>query len=116
MVTITVNGDQLRVPQGTSFEIIANEYQEQYDGMIAVVAVNGKIRELFKKVTKDCELEFFTLKDDVGYKTYVRTATMLFLKAVYDLFGAQAAQNSTVEFAIGHCSYVHVCDGIHVTE
>ncbi len=115
MVTITVNGEQLRIPQGTSYEVIAGEYQEQYEGMIALVSVNGKIRELFKKVTKDCKLEFFTLKDDVGYKTYVRTATMLFLKAVYDLYGADAAQNSNVEFSIGHGYYVHAAGGVEVS-
>ena len=74
--------------------------------MIAVAAANGKIRELFKKVTKDCEVDFFTMGDAVGHKTYVRTATMLFLKAVHDIFGAETAQNARMEFAIGHGYYV----------
>ena len=106
MVTVTICGEQKQYEQGTSFETIAAEYQEQYGGMIAVAAANGKIRELFKKVTRDCEVDFFTLRDSVGYKTYVRTATMLFLKAVHDLFGAETAQNTRVEFAIGHGHYV----------
>lgn len=114
MVTITVNGEMRKVPQGTTFETIAAEYQKDYDSMIAVVSVNGKIRELFKRVAKDCDVEFFTMKDDVGYKTYVRTATMLFLKAVYDVFGAEAAQSSVVEFSIGHGTYVHVSDKVEV--
>lgn len=106
MVTVTIHGERKRYEQGTSFEAIAAEYQKEYDGLIAVVSVNGKIRELFKKVTRDCEVDFFTLRDDVGYKTYVRTATMLFLKAVCDVFGAETAQNTKVEFAIGHGSYI----------
>lgn len=106
MYTVTIKGEKKQYPQGTTYEDIVKEYQEEYQNMIAVVAANGKIRELFKKVTKDCTLDFFTLKDDVGYKTYVRTATMLFLKAVNDIFGVQAAQNSRVEFAIGHGSYI----------
>lgn len=106
MVTVTICGEQKQYEQGTSFETIAAEYQENYGGTIAVAAANGKIRELFKKVTRDCRVDFFTLKDSVGYKTYVRTATMLFLKAVHDLFGAETAQNTRVEFAIGHGHYV----------
>ena len=51
--------------QGTTLETIAEEFQKEYEGMIAVASVNGKIRELFKKVNKDCEVGFFTLKDDV---------------------------------------------------
>ena len=57
-------------------------------------------------------LEFFTLRDSVGHKTYVRTATMLLLKAVYDVFGAEAAQRSVVEFSIGHGYYVHTFDAV----
>lgn len=106
MVTVTINGEKKQYSHGISYETIAQEYQEQYNGMIALVSVDGKIRELFKKLTKDCTIEFFTLKDDVGYKTYVRTVTMLFLKAVHDVFGTQAAQSCRVEFAIGNGSYI----------
>lgn len=106
MYTITIKGEKKQYPQGTTYEDIVKDYQEEYRNMIAVVAANGKIRELFKKVTRDCTLDFFTLQDDVGYKTYVRTATMLFLKAVNDIFGVEAAQCSRVEFAIGHGSYI----------
>ena len=115
MVTVTIHGEKREFPQGTSYETIAADYQKEYEGMIAVVTMNGKIRELFKKVTKNCTLDFFTVKDDVGYKTYVRTATMLFLKGIYDVFGAEAAQESCVEFAIGHGSYVNVTGKVPVT-
>ncbi|MBE5882889.1 MAG: nucleoside kinase [Lachnospiraceae bacterium] len=106
MYTVTIKGEKKQYPQGTTYEAIAAEYQEQYDNMIAVAVVNGKICELFKKVTRDCELSFFTLKDDVGYKTYVRTASMLLLKAVYDLFGNVAAQDCRVEYAIGNGTFI----------
>lgn len=106
MVTITINGKKKQYKQGTTYEAIAEEYQEQYDGLIGLVAVDGKIRELFKRVSRDCTVRFFTLKDDVGYKTYVRTVTMLFLKAVYDLFGAEEARKCRVEYAIGHGNYI----------
>lgn len=109
MVTVTVHGEKRQVAEGTTYEAIAAEYQKEYEELIAVVCVNGKIRELFKKVKKDCAVEFFTLRDDVGYKTYVRTATMLFLKGIYDVFGPEAAQAAYVEFAVGHGLYVNTC-------
>jgi len=108
MVTVTIHGEQRQVEKGTTYETIVSEYQKEYEDTIAVVAVNGKIRELFKRVTKDCTIEFFTLRDDVGHKTYVRTATMLFLKSVHDLFGAEAARESCVEFTIGRGMYVNM--------
>ncbi len=116
MAIVTVRGEKREYAQGTSYETIAADFKDQYDGMIALAAANGKIRELFKKVTGDCELDFFTTRDDVGYKTYVRTATMLLLKAVGDVFGWEAAQQSCVEFAVGHGTYVRVPERIPVTE
>ncbi len=115
MYTITINGEQKQYPQGTTYENIAEEYQEQYNNLIAVVAANGKIRELFKRVTRDCKLDFFTLKDDIGYKTYVRTATMLLLKGVFDVFGEESCQKCRVEFAVGNGSYINPCGSIAAT-
>lgn len=116
MYTVTINGVKKNYPQGTTYEMVADEYQAEYDNMIAVVASNGKIRELFKKLTRDCRIDFFTLRDEVGYKTYVRTATMLFLKAVYDVFGAGAAQKCRVDFAIGHGSFINPNGTAEATE
>lgn len=116
MFNITINGEQKQYPQGTTYETIVEPYKEQYDGMIALVSANGKIRELFKKVTKDCTVDFFTLKDDVGHKTYVRTATMLFLKGVFDLFGEEIAQKCKVEFTIGNGYYICSKGMIEATE
>lgn len=106
MFTVKINGEERQYLQGTTYEEVANDYQKEYDNLIALAARDGKIRELFKKLTRDCEITFFTLKDDVGNKTYVRSATMLFLKAVFDVFGRDAVQSCRVEFAIGNGSYI----------
>ena len=102
MYKITVMGEEKQYPEGTTYGQIVEEYQGRFEDMIALVAADGKIRELFKTVKKDCKLTFFTLRDDVGYKTYVRTATMMFLKAVFDVFGPEAAKDTKVEYSIGH--------------
>lgn len=116
MYTVTIHGEKKQYPQGITYEEIVQEYQKEYDNEIALVSVNGKIRELFKQLTKDCELDFFTLQDDVGYKTYVRSATMLFLKSVYDVFGEEAARCCRVEFAVGHGSYMNPSGGMEASE
>ncbi len=112
MLTVTIHGERKEYPLNTTYETIANDYQEQYGGLIALVTVNGRIRELFKRLDRNCEIGFFTLRDDIGYKTYVRTANMLFLKAVFDLYGREAVQNCRVEFAIGHGNYIRPWKGL----
>lgn len=116
MITVKINGEERQYPQGATYEDVANDYQQEYENLIALAARDGKIRELFKKLTRDCEVNFFTLKDDVGNKTYVRSATMLFLKAVFDVYGREAAQSCRVEFAIGNGSYISPKGKINVTE
>ncbi len=106
MITLTIEGKEKQYSNGISFEDIVEEYQPAYDNQIAVVALNGKIRELFKKATRDGVLEFFTLKDAVGHKTYVRTATMMLMKAVCDVSGATCGRGCRVEFTVGNGYYV----------
>ena len=108
MSVITINGVEKEYPDGTTYETIADEYQKEYGGMIALVLENGKIRELFKTVHKDCELSFVTLKDSIGHKAYVRTAIMIMLKAVLDVFGKENVPTVKVEFAIGQGYYCDV--------
>ena len=112
MYTITIKGVEKQYPQGTTYEQIAEEYQAEYEHQIVAVAADGKIRELFKKFTRNCTLEFFTLKDSVGHKTYVRTATMLFLKSVFDVFGAEICHKCRVEFAVGNGYYIDTHNAI----
>lgn len=105
MVTITINGEKKQYSRGTLYEEIAREYQPSYKNMIALVTENGKIRELIKPAVKDCELTFLTTGDNIGHKTYVRTATMMLVKAIYDVLGKDMVKKAKVEFAIGQGYY-----------
>ncbi|MCX4306733.1 MAG: nucleoside kinase [Acetatifactor sp.] len=108
MVTIKIGGKEKFYEDGIKYEIIAEAHQNDYVSQIALVTVDGKIRELFKRVDRDCTLEFITCADDIGHKTYVRTAIMLMMKAIKDVAGMEAAANVKVDFAIGagyYCSF-----------
>ena len=103
MANITIGGVTKEYAIGTTFEQIAQEYQEQYNNTIALITENGKIRELHKKVIKDAEVDFITLSDPIGHKTYERSAIMLFVKAVHDIMGKDVSVK--VDFAIGKGLY-----------
>ncbi len=108
MVTVTIDGERRQYEEGTTYETIVREYQEKYNNRIALVTVNGKIRELFKKVKKDCEVSFFTISDAVGHKSYVRTAIMLMIRAMQDVVEEGGLEKVKVEFAIGSGYYCSV--------
>jgi len=116
MVRIVIDGKEHLYEEGIKYEIIAKEFQSQFDSTIALVSVNGKIRELMKKVNKDCKLEFITYKNNIGHKTYVRTAVMTMMKAIKDELGADAPNNVKVEFTIGSGYFCSFHNGLTIDE
>lgn len=105
MAKITIDEVTREYPDGTTYEEIADAYQDSYENTIALVLEDGKIRELIKKVHKDCTLSFLTLKDSIGHKAYVRTAIMILLRAAADVI---PEADIKVEFSIGPGYYCAV--------
>ncbi len=113
MALVTIGEEVKEYPVGTPFLEIARAYQHLYDNDILLVSVNGKLRELKKKVKKDCVLTFLTGLDQPGIQTYQRSATFLLMKAFYDVVGADRIQEVTVDFSLGKGYYMkpegHFC-------
>lgn len=116
MVRINIDGKEKLYEEGIKYEIIAKEYQHLYKEPIALVIINGKIRELMKRVDRDCELTFATYGDAIGHKTYVRSAIMLLMKAIKDVAGYEMAAETKVEFAIGAGYYCRFREGFSLDE
>lgn len=106
MSVITIAGEEKEYAVGTTFEEIAQEYQDLYHNTIALVIENGKIRELHKMVSKDAKLEFITLSTPIGHKTYERSTIMLLVKSAHDILGDDVCIK--VEFSIGKGVYCSV--------
>jgi uridine kinase len=102
---VTVNGKTREYPAGTTFGEIAGVYQKDYPFQIALAVRNGKIRELFKKIDRDCTVEFLTLADDTGHKSYNRTATIILMKAINEVVGADKVEKVKMEFGISNGYY-----------
>ena len=116
MVKVIVEGKEHLYDEGIKYEIVAKEFQKSFQDTVALVVVNGKIRELMKRLEKDCTIEFLTTESSIGHKTYVRTAVMLLMKAIQDVMGQGSTNHVKVEFTIGagyYCSFTH---GFHMTD
>ena len=117
MVTIKVNGEERQYPKGTALEVVANDFQKEKDAKIIIAIQNGKIKELAKAVKKEGEeISFLTMRDKIGHATYVRSATLLLVKAVADVVGDVKESKIKVEFSIGHGYYCSVKSGFDVTD
>ena len=108
MARLCIGGKTIDVVDGTTYEEVVAPYQKEYDGRISLVTENGKIMELGKTVSVDADIEFILLTDTIGHKTYERTATMIFMKALADVIGDPVKADAKVEFVIGDGAYISV--------
>lgn len=108
MAKLTINGTVAEYEDGLKYEIVAMDYQKDFDDTIALTIVNGKITELCKPIKGDAEVSFITLKDAIGNKCYVRTATMIAMKACYDVLGKDNLARLVLDYAIGQGYYIDV--------
>lgn len=107
-IKIEINGHVREYSPGIRLMDIAAEYQQEYEHEIILAYVNNKLRELFKRVEKDCSIRFVTTAEDAGHKTYIRGMILIMLKAFYAEFGADNVKKVTVEYSIGdglYCDY-----------
>ena len=106
MRQITVEGQTLNIKDGTTYLELAKNFQKKYDHDIVLVLENNKMRELFRKVKDGATVTFLTTGQIDGYNTYRRSATLLLLKAIYDVEGMEAVRGMKVEFSVSEGYYV----------
>lgn len=103
---VTIQGETRQYPEGTAYEQIAAEYQNEYPAPIVLVHANGKLRELFHVLEQDVTLEFVTMADTPGIQTYHRSTVLLALKAFYDVAGHDRVKRMVVEFSVSKGLYI----------
>lgn len=107
MIKATVNQSIYEVKEGTTLSDLAKQVQLPQEPIILLAYMDGKLKELFTPMTKDCHVRFVTLKEQAGYMAYKRTATLMFLKACEDLLGTGATTKIALDYSIGNSIF---CD------
>lgn len=110
-VTIRISNEKIyteRVTEGTRFASFGDKYQEYFKDEIVLAKVNGKLRELNKYVEEDCEVEFITMTERDGKRTYRRSVTLLLQKAAYNLWKEQG--HVRVLHSLGESYYCEIDD------
>lgn len=100
-VKVTINETVKEYPKGISYMDIVKEYPADEKAPVILVVSNGKLKELHKKVNRDCTLRFVTTRENIGNHAYRRSACMIFLKAVYDVAGKNNIEKAVLHYSIG---------------
>lgn len=116
MISVKILGKQREYPYGTPYSRIAEEYQDTARYPIVLVMMNKKLCELHKKLKRDGELEFVTLGDEIGHKTYKRSASLLLLKAIYHVAGHHNIRKVTLHFSVSSGYYYTIDGDVEITQ
>lgn len=101
MIKVELNGKIRKYPEGITFEEIVEPFQQEALAPVILVMVNGKLKELHKRLKRDCRLELITTKDSIGHETYKRSVCMLLLKAIYDVAGKDNVDHVVIHYSVG---------------
>lgn len=110
-------GDEVKkYRDGVTLLDIARDNQYRYENDIVLAIKDGKLSELFKKVTKDCRIEFVTTATSPGIETYRRSVKLLMMKSFYDVAGEENINKIVVEYSLSRGYYCRVDGNIELTE
>ena len=112
MFNVRIGNEQKQYDAGITYGDIAKEYAAGRD--IILARSDGKLVELNKKLTSDCEIKLLDTSTDSGHKTYVRGVTLLMLRAFYKIAGDEL-KNIFVKYAIGDSCYCEA-EGVEITK
>lgn len=105
LVNVTINGEVHTYPQGICYADIVKDFEKQEDAPVILVLADGRLRELHKRVNRDCALSFVTTRDPIGHNAYKRSAIFVLLKAIFDLYGKDRVEKVVIHYSLGNGYY-----------
>lgn len=105
MFKVVITGETRMHPEGTTYREIVDESNIHTEAPVILVMVNGKLRELQKRLKSDCTLEFVTTKDHIGFETYKRSVCLVLLRAIYDVAGRENVDKVMIHYSVGNGYY-----------
>lgn len=116
MVKAFIEGEEREYEAGTRLYEITEEFSQRYPYDIILASVDGKLTELHKKVRDGSHIRFITTAEKPGMQTYQRSATLLMLKAFYEVVGAGRIRRVAVDFSVGKGFFVDARGDFTITE
>ena len=115
-ISVTVKDITKEYEKGISYLDVYKDFQENYEQTVILACVENKLQELNKKIQRDCEVEFLTVEDSNGYRTYTRGVLFVMLKAAYSVVGRENLEKVAIQFAIGNGSYCQLEGDVTISE
>ncbi|MBE5940040.1 MAG: nucleoside kinase [Lachnospiraceae bacterium] len=106
-ISIIVGDITREYDAGVTIKDVAADFADLYEDEIILGEMNGKLCELGTGISESCKLTFLTTGTSDGILCYKRTATLVMLKAFYDVLGTKNIDKINVQFSLSKGYY---CD------
>ncbi len=103
---LRVMGQLREVPEGMTFEQLAKEYEDQFQGAILTARQGNRLQELKYQIYFDNDITFLDLTDEEGMRVYRRGISFVMVKAVRELLGEDSLV--VIEHSLHKCLYCEV--------
>lgn len=113
---VQIDGNSYTYDEGTTFEKIANDFQDRYEHRIVLGCEGYRLFELKKTLKRDCELKFITIGDSIGNKTYKRSMCLMMVKAIHDICNHDHSCKVRIDFSVDKGYYCTVAGNVEVNE
>lgn len=95
---------------------LARENQHNYDADIVLAKKGEKLMELHKEVADASDITWVTTKTSCGNLAYRRSATLMMLKAIYDVVPREKIEKVKVDFSLSKGYYCFIRGDVKVND
>ena len=113
---VQIDGTTYTYDEGTTFEKIANDFQNRYEHRIVLGCEGYRLFELKKELKRDITLKFITTGDSIGNKTYKRSMCLMMVKAIHDICDHDNSCKVRIDFSVDKGYYCTVAGNVEVNE
>ncbi len=111
---LTIHEKEYECADDCTLFALSKTHQETEAVLLA--SVNGKLRELHHRPKDGDRIEWITIRQKIGHKTYRRSCSMLFLAAVHNVTHGEGITKEVLHFSIQDGFYFTLEGSIGITD
>lgn len=104
-VNIKINNKNYEYPKNVALDMIAKDLSNEYKGIVTIGKIKNKLKDLNSTLDKNCDLELIDTTQPDGMRVYMRTLSLVFIKACEEIFNGCKV---TIEHSLSNGLYCEI--------
>ncbi|MEX6587301.1 nucleoside kinase [Paraclostridium bifermentans] len=104
-INIKINNKNYEYPKNVALAIIAKDLSNEYKGIVTIGKIKNKLKDLNSTLDKNCDLELIDTTQPDGMRVYMRTLSLIFIKACEEIFNGCKV---TIEHSLSNGLYCEI--------